>query len=75
MHCKALNLLYVGYYTYRLNRFMYLRGLLELRHHFETSCGSYMEGNTLESMQQWHPSNLTVTISPEDIRRNVDALL
>ena len=29
-----------------------------------------MGGNTLESMQQWHPSNLTVdaTISPEDIR-------
>ena len=36
--------------------------------------GSYMGGNTLESMQQWRPSNLTVdtTILPEDIRRTVD---
>ena len=33
-----------------------------------------MGGNTLESMQQWRPSNLTVdaTISPEDIRRTGD---
>ena len=41
----------------------------------ETSpCGSYMGGNTLESMQQWRPSNLTVdaTISPEGIRRTGD---
>ena len=33
-----------------------------------------MGGNTLESMQQWRPSNLTVdvTILPEDIRRTAD---
>ena len=33
-----------------------------------------MGGNTLESMQQWHPSNLTVgaTISPKDIKRTGD---
>ena len=35
-------------------------GTLELRRHFETPCESYMGGNTLESMQQWSPSNLTV---------------
>ena len=52
-----------------LNRFEYLRGTLEMRRHFETPCGSYMGDNTLESMQQWLPSNLTVdaTILPEDI--------
>ena len=61
-------------YTWGLNRLKYLRGMLELRHHFETPCGSYMGGNTLESMQQWHPSNLAVdaTISPADIRRTGD---
>ena len=44
-----------------------------MRRHFETPCGSYMGGDTLESMQQWRPSNLTVdsTISPEDIRGTV----
>ena len=53
-------------------------GTLELRRHFKTPCGSYMGGNTLEltleSMQQWHPSNLTVdaTISLKDIRRTGD---
>lgn len=30
-------------------------GTLELRRNFETSCGSYMGNNTLESMQQWSP--------------------
>ena len=46
----------------------------EMRRHFETPCGSYMGGDTLESMQQWRPSNLTVdaTISPEDIRGTGD---
>ena len=47
--------------------------MLVLRRHFETPCGSYMGGNTL---QQWRPSNLTVDydaiILPEDIGRTVD---
>ena len=62
------------FYTWGLNRLEYLRGTLELRRYFETPCGSYMGGNTLESMQQWRPSNLTVdaTISPEDIRGTGD---
>ena len=37
-------------YTWGLNRLEYLRGMLELRRHFETPCGSYMGDNTLESM-------------------------
>ena len=69
-------LLYCGFtfYTWGPNRLEYLRGVLELRRHFETLYGSYMGGNTLESMQQWSPSNLTVdaTISPKDIRRTWD---
>ena len=61
-------------HTWGLNRLEYLRGTLELRRYFETPCGSYMGGNTLESMQQWRPSNLTVdaTISLEDIRGTGD---
>ena len=57
-----------------LNSLEYLRGTLGMRRHFETPCGSYMGGDTLESMQQWRPSNLTVdsTISPEDIRGTGD---
>ena len=57
------------FYTWVLNRLDYLRGMLELRCHFETLCGSYMGGNTLESIQQWSPSNTTVdaTISPKEL--------
>ena len=64
----------VGSHTWGLNSLEYLRGTLEMRRHFETPCGSYMGGDTLESMQQWRPSNLTVdaTISPEDIRGTGD---
>ena len=62
------------FYMWGLNRLEYLRGTLELRHHFETPCGSYIGGNTLDSMQQWRSSNLTVdaTILPKDIRRTGD---
>ena len=51
-------------------------GTLESRHHFETGCGSYMGGDTLGSMQQSSPTNLTVeaTILPEVIR-TVDPML
>ena len=65
LHCEFI------FYTSGPNRLEYLRGMLELRPHFETTCGSCMGGNTLESTQQWCPSNLTVdvTILPKDIRR------
>ena len=59
-----------------LDSLEYLRGMLGLRRHFETHCGSYTGGDTLGSMQQWRPTNLIfkTTISPEDIR-TVDPLL